>query len=101
MEQRDSQERNEGAYYKQTKTARCVVQRREVVKLGCNGKGYFNILLYGYWCQYYLREEENEGGGKGSIFVKKANKLHHVQIQDSFNQKEQRHKWQVLLVVLW
>lgn len=87
MEWRDSQERYEGAHYKQTKTARCVVQHREVVKLGCNGKGYFNILLYGYWCQYYLREGESEGGGKGRVFVKKANKLHRVQMQSPFIRK--------------
>lgn len=77
------------------------MQHREVVKLGCNGKGYFNILLYRYWCQYYLREGESEGGGKGCVFVKKANKSHHVQIQEAFHQKEQRHKRQILLVVSW
>lgn len=43
-----------------------------------------------------MREEERE-----VYLLKKANKLHHVQIQDSFHQKEQRHKWQILLVVLW
>jgi len=77
------------------------MQSREVVRLGCNRKGYFNILLYGYWCQYYLREGESEGGGKGCVFVKKANKLHRAQIQESFHQEEQRRKRQIPLQVLW
>lgn len=101
MEERDSQERNEGAHYKQTKTARCVVERREAVKLGCNGKGYFNILFYGYPCQYYLREGESEAGGKGCGAVEKANKLQRVQIPGSFRQREQTHKWQTWLVASW
>lgn len=76
------------------------MERREAVKLGCNGKGYFNILFYGYRCQYYLREGEGEGGGKGGV-GKKANKLQHVQIPESFHQGEQRHEWQVWLVASW
>lgn len=57
--------------------------RREAVKLACNGKGYFNTLFYGYWCQYYLREGESKGGGKGCGVVKKANKLQRVEIVGS------------------
>lgn len=77
------------------------MQHRKVVKLGCNGKGYFNILLYGYRCQYYLREGASEGGGKGCVFAKKANKSHNAQIPESFHQEEQRRKGQALLVVPW
>lgn len=84
MEEKDSLEGNEGARYRQTKTARCVMRRGEVVKSGCNGKGYFNILLYGYWCQYCLEQGEREGGGKGRVFVKKANKWRHVHIPSPF-----------------
>lgn len=61
--------------------------RREAVKLACNGKGYFNTLFYGYWCQYYLREGESKGGGKGCGVVKKANKLQHVEIVGSEGRK--------------
>lgn len=61
--------------------------RREAVKLACNGKGYFNTLFYGYWCQYYLREGESKGGGKGCGVVKKANKLQHVEIVGSEGMK--------------
>lgn len=61
MEEKDSLEGSEGARYRQTTTAQCVVRRGEEVKLGYNGKGYFNILLYGYWCQYCLGEGEREG----------------------------------------
>lgn len=46
-----------------------------------------------------ISEKESEGGGKECVFVKKANKLHHAQIQESFHQEEQRRKRQILLVV--
>lgn len=42
-----------------------------------------------------VREEGRGGVGK------KANKLQHVQIPESFHQGEQRHEWQVWLVASW
>lgn len=103
MEWRGSQERNEGAHYKQTKTTRCAMQHGEVVKLGCNGRGCFNISLYGYWCQCYLREGEIKGGGKKRVFLKRqinriVGKFRSPSISKNKDTRKQRHKETSLLL---